>query len=37
MMNGIYIGNQEKLVFFPLPDEKKLVDKYYQWWRSATM
>jgi hypothetical protein len=35
--NGIFVGNQEKLIFFPLPDEKKLVDKHYQWWRSATM
>lgn len=35
--NGIFVGNQEKLVFFPLPEEKKLVDKYYRWWRSATM
>jgi hypothetical protein len=37
MENGVFIGNQEKLVLFPLPDEKKLVEKYYQWWRSATM
>jgi len=35
--NGIFIGNQEKLIFFALPEEKKLVDKHYQWWRSATM
>jgi hypothetical protein len=35
--NGIFVGNQEKLIYFPLPEEKKLVDKYYRWWRSATM
>ena len=35
--NGIFVGNQENLIFFALPDEKKLVDKHYQWWRSATM
>jgi hypothetical protein len=35
--NGIFVGNQEKLIFFALPEEKKLVDKHYQWWRSATM
>ncbi len=35
--NGIFVGNQEKLIFFALPEEKKLVDKYYKWWRSATM
>ena len=28
--NGIFVGNQEKLIFFPLPEEKKLVEKYYQ-------
>ena len=35
--NGIFVGNQEKLIYFALPEEKKLVDKHYQWWRSATM
>ena len=35
--NGFFVGNAEKLLFFPLPDEKTLVDKYYRWWRSATM
>lgn len=35
--NGFFVGNQEKLIYFPLPEEKKLVDKYYRWWRSATM
>lgn len=35
--NGFFVGNQEKLIYFALPEEKKLVDKYYRWWRSATM
>jgi hypothetical protein len=35
--NGFYIGNQKKLLYFPLPEEKELVEKHYQWWRSATM
>jgi hypothetical protein len=35
--NGFYVGNQKKLLYFPLPEEKELVEKYYQWWRSATM
>ncbi len=34
--NGFFIGNSEKLMYFPFPDEKSLVDKYYRWWRSAT-
>ncbi len=35
--NGFFVGNQEKLIFFPLPKEEELVDKHYRWWRSATM
>jgi hypothetical protein len=35
--NGFFVGNQKKMLFFPLPDEKELVSKHYQWWRSATM
>jgi len=35
--NGFFVGNMEKLVYFPLPDEKALVEKHYRWWRSATM
>jgi len=25
------------MLFFPLSDEKELVNKYFQWWRSATI
>lgn len=35
--NGFFVGNTEKLLYFPFPDEKTLVEKYYRWWRSATM
>jgi len=35
--NGFFVGNQKKMLFFPLPDEKELVSKHYKWWRSATM
>ena len=35
--NGFFVGNQKEILFFPLPDEKELVNKHYQWWRSATM
>jgi len=35
--NGFFVGNTKKLIYFPFPDEKTLVDKYYRWWRSATM
>lgn len=33
--SGIYIGNREELVFFPLPSREKLRNEYYRWWRSA--
>ncbi|MCD6355845.1 MAG: hypothetical protein J7L66_01060 [Anaerolineaceae bacterium] len=35
--NGFFVGNQRRLLYFPLPSEKELVEKYYPWWRSATM
>jgi hypothetical protein len=35
--NGIFVGNQENLIYFPFPDEKMLVENHYPWWRSATM
>ena len=35
--NGFFVGNQKKLIYYPLPTEKELVEKHYQWWRSATM
>ena len=34
--NGFFVGNTKTLLYFALPDEKTLVDKYYRWWRSAT-
>lgn len=33
--NGIYLGNQNTLVYFPLPSLEDLRSKYYRWWRSA--
>ncbi len=35
--NGFFVGNEKKLMYFPLPEEEELVDKHYRWWRSATM
>lgn len=35
--NGFFVGNQDKLVYFPLPEEEVLVKQHYRWWRSATM
>lgn len=33
--NGIFIGNKEALVYYPLPSMEKLRNEYYRWWRSA--
>ena len=35
--NGFFVGNSEKLLYFPLPEEDELVKDHYRWWRSATM
>lgn len=33
--NGIYLGNRDNFVFYPLPPRDELRGKYYRWWRSA--
>ncbi len=33
--NGIYLGNRDQLIYFPLPSREELRGKYYRWWRSA--
>jgi hypothetical protein len=35
--NGIFIGNQEGLLYFPLPPRQELRSNYYRWWRSANV
>jgi len=35
--SGIFLGNQEQLLYFPLPSQEELRAKYYRWWRSANM
>jgi len=35
--NGVFVGNAEKLLYFPLPKQEVLQEKYYAWWRSANM
>lgn len=35
--SGIYLGNSEKLLCFPLPPLEELRAKHYRWWRSADM
>ncbi len=33
--NGFYVGDKEKLFYYPFPDRDLLESKYYVWWRSA--
>ena len=35
--SGIYFGNEEGLIFFPMPTQEELRDKYNYWRRSANM
>lgn len=35
--SGIFLGNEEDLMFFPLPPQEELREKHYRWWRSAEM
>lgn len=37
LKSGIFVGNQEKLLCFPLPPSDELRAKHYRWWRSANM
>jgi hypothetical protein len=35
--SGLFVGNKEKLLFFPMPPRDELRAKHYRWWRSANM
>ncbi len=35
--SGIFVGNKEGLLYFPLPSQEELRAKHYRWWRSANM
>jgi len=37
IQNGIFVGNEEDLLFFSLPPLEELREKHYRWWRSAGM
>lgn len=34
--SGAFVGNEEELVFFPLPSVEELRTEHYPWWRSAS-
>jgi hypothetical protein len=33
--SGIFVGNTQKLAYFPMPSREELRNTYYHWWRSA--
>jgi hypothetical protein len=35
--SGIFVGNEEGLLYFPLPSQEELRAKHYRWWRSANV
>ncbi|HNT75814.1 MAG TPA: hypothetical protein PKH77_12435 [Anaerolineae bacterium] len=37
LKSGVFLGNGQKLLFFPLPSQEELRARHYRWWRSANM
>lgn len=35
--SGVFVGNQDQLVYFPMPSQQDLRAQHYRWWRSANM
>jgi hypothetical protein len=35
--SGVFVGNEEQLLYFPLPSQEELRAKHYCWWRSANV
>lgn len=35
--NGVYVGNESGLRFYPMPSNEDLKENHYRWWRSANM
>jgi hypothetical protein len=35
--NGLFFGNESKMIYYPMPTSDELRDNNYRWWRSANM
>jgi hypothetical protein len=35
--NGVFVGNEERLLYFPMLSQQELRAKHYRWWRSANI
>lgn len=33
--NGFFVGDKDKMLYYPFPSKDELEDKHYAWWRSA--
>jgi hypothetical protein len=33
--NGFFVGDKDKMLFYPFPTQQELENEYYAWWRSA--
>ncbi len=33
--NGFFVGDNENLLYYPIPSIEEMTNKYYAWWRSA--
>jgi len=37
IQRGVFVGNTEQLIYFPMPSQEELRAEHYRWWRSANM
>jgi hypothetical protein len=37
ILNGLFVGGGEEMLYYPFPSEKELESRYYEWWRSASI
>lgn len=35
--NGIFVGNEHELLYFPMPSQEELRTNHYRWWRSVNL
>ncbi len=33
--NGFFVGNNDEMIYYPLPSHEELNSNHYEWWRSA--
>jgi hypothetical protein len=37
ILNGVFVGGREELLYYPFPSRKELNSTHYEWWRSASI